>query len=228
MSLPLSITHQARAKRNSEIGKDDQPVECRHVRRCASGQRWTRTVRVESPRDSSGQPQGCQRAADGAPRAQWPPSDVRPLPASFSSRMCPTYAAPASRLGDCRGVPAGLLRSRAVLRQARRHRARRSSSSPAARCRGGWPASRWWRRPSAATPRTWSPTSSGATAWRATGCGGRLSLTGVATVFFYARLWRRSGVMTDLEFYEIRYSGTGGERRPRLPRDLSRACSSTA
>src|SRR5437867_3517013 len=33
-------------------------------------------------------------------------------------------------------------------------------------------------------------------------------LTGVATVFFYARLWRRSRVMTDLEFYEIRYSGT--------------------
>ena len=33
------------------------------------------------------------------------------------------------------------------------------------------------------------------------------ALTGVATVFFYARLWRRSGVMTDLEFYEIRYSG---------------------
>jgi Na+/proline symporter len=33
-------------------------------------------------------------------------------------------------------------------------------------------------------------------------------LTGVATVFFYARLWRRSEVMTDLEFYEIRYSGT--------------------
>src|SRR6478609_1470114 len=33
-------------------------------------------------------------------------------------------------------------------------------------------------------------------------------LTGVATVFFYARLWRRSGVLTDLEFYELRYSGT--------------------
>ena len=32
-------------------------------------------------------------------------------------------------------------------------------------------------------------------------------LTGMATVFFYARMWRRSGVMTDLEFYEIRYSG---------------------
>src|SRR5512136_641463 len=32
-------------------------------------------------------------------------------------------------------------------------------------------------------------------------------LTGVSTVFFYARLWRRSGVMTDLEFYELRYSG---------------------
>lgn len=32
-------------------------------------------------------------------------------------------------------------------------------------------------------------------------------LTGMLTVFFYARLWRRSGVTTDLEFYEIRYSG---------------------
>jgi len=33
------------------------------------------------------------------------------------------------------------------------------------------------------------------------------TLTGVATVFFYARLWRRSGVLTDLELYEMRYSG---------------------
>jgi solute:Na+ symporter, SSS family len=33
------------------------------------------------------------------------------------------------------------------------------------------------------------------------------TLTGVSTVFFYARLWRRSGVLTDLEFYELRYSG---------------------
>src|SRR6266850_5405472 len=32
-------------------------------------------------------------------------------------------------------------------------------------------------------------------------------LTGVSTVFFFARLWRRSGVMTDLEFYELLYSG---------------------
>ena len=32
-------------------------------------------------------------------------------------------------------------------------------------------------------------------------------LTGVSTVFFYARLWRRLGVLTDLEFYELRYSG---------------------
>jgi len=30
---------------------------------------------------------------------------------------------------------------------------------------------------------------------------------GMLTVFFYARLWRRSGVMTDVEFAEIRYSG---------------------
>jgi Na+/proline symporter len=32
-------------------------------------------------------------------------------------------------------------------------------------------------------------------------------LTGMATVFFFARLWRRSRVLTDLEFYELRYSG---------------------
>lgn len=32
-------------------------------------------------------------------------------------------------------------------------------------------------------------------------------LTGMLTVFIYAKLWRRSGILTDLEFYEIRYSG---------------------
>jgi solute:Na+ symporter, SSS family len=42
-------------------------------------------------------------------------------------------------------------------------------------------------------------------------CWWAFVLTGVATVFFYARLWRRSGVMTDLEFYEIRYSGTAAK-----------------
>jgi Na+/proline symporter len=31
--------------------------------------------------------------------------------------------------------------------------------------------------------------------------------SGMLTVFFYARLWRRCGVMTDVEFSEIRYSG---------------------
>lgn len=32
-------------------------------------------------------------------------------------------------------------------------------------------------------------------------------LTGMLTVFVYAKLWRRSGVTTDIEFYELRYSG---------------------
>ena len=32
-------------------------------------------------------------------------------------------------------------------------------------------------------------------------------ITGMVTVFIYAQLWRRSKVMTDLEFYELRYSG---------------------
>ncbi|HEC42995.1 MAG TPA: Na+:solute symporter [Bacteroides sp.] len=32
-------------------------------------------------------------------------------------------------------------------------------------------------------------------------------ITGMVTVFIYARLWRRSNLMTDLGFYEIRYKG---------------------
>jgi len=34
-------------------------------------------------------------------------------------------------------------------------------------------------------------------------------LTGMLTVFVYAKLWRRSEVLTDLEFYEMRYGGKG-------------------
>ncbi|MDZ7739749.1 MAG: sodium:solute symporter family protein [Bacteroidales bacterium] len=32
-------------------------------------------------------------------------------------------------------------------------------------------------------------------------------ITGMVTVFIYAKLWRRSNIMTDLEYYELRYSG---------------------
>ena len=32
-------------------------------------------------------------------------------------------------------------------------------------------------------------------------------LTGMLTVFIYSKLWHRSGVLTDIEFYELRYSG---------------------
>ena len=35
-------------------------------------------------------------------------------------------------------------------------------------------------------------------------------LTGLLTVFVYAKLWRRSGVSTDMEFYDLRYSGAPG------------------
>ena len=34
-----------------------------------------------------------------------------------------------------------------------------------------------------------------------------MAFSGMMTVFFYARLWRRAGVLTDAEFAEIRYSG---------------------
>src|SRR5919198_2486797 len=34
-----------------------------------------------------------------------------------------------------------------------------------------------------------------------------LVMSGMLTVFLYARLWRRAGVMTDIEFAELRYAG---------------------
>jgi solute:Na+ symporter, SSS family len=34
-----------------------------------------------------------------------------------------------------------------------------------------------------------------------------LALSGILTVFFFARLWRRSGVLTDVELAEVRYGG---------------------
>ncbi len=34
--------------------------------------------------------------------------------------------------------------------------------------------------------------------------------SGLLTTFVFARRWRRAGVMTDVEFYELRYSGMGG------------------
>src|SRR5581483_6596311 len=33
-------------------------------------------------------------------------------------------------------------------------------------------------------------------------------MSGILTVFFFAKLWRRSGVLTDVEFIELRYSGS--------------------
>jgi len=35
-----------------------------------------------------------------------------------------------------------------------------------------------------------------------------MAASGMLTVFVYARLWRRAGVMTDVEFAELRYAGT--------------------
>ena len=62
----------------------------------------------------------------------------------------------------------------------------------------------WWRA-------TGSP---------ATGCGGTSCSSGMLTVFFYARLWRRSGVMTDVEFAEIRYCRQARRVPARIPRAL--------
>src|SRR4026208_877792 len=48
-------------------------------------------------------------------------------------------------------------------------------------------------------------------------------LTGITTVFFYARLWRRLGVLTDLEFYELRYSGAPATRARGFPAGCPRS-----
>lgn len=37
-----------------------------------------------------------------------------------------------------------------------------------------------------------------------------MAFSGMLTVFFFARLWRRAGVLTDVEFAELRYGGIGG------------------
>ena len=111
---------------------------------------------------------------------------------------------------------------RVLLQGPRRTRTSGSSSSPAATCRGGWPAPPWWPPPSPPTRR-----------WRSPGMVARNGIagnwlwwnfvaSGMLTVFFYARLWRRSGVMTDIEFAEIRYAGKPGRLPARLSRPLPR------
>ena len=49
-------------------------------------------------------------------------------------------------------------------------------------------------------------------------------VTGMLTVFVYAKLWRRSGILTDLEFYEMRYSGKGAAFLLRVQSDLPGCC----
>ncbi len=51
---------------------------------------------------------------------------------------------------------------------------------------------------------------------RSTGISGNwlwwyMSIGGLVTVFFFAKLWKRSGATTDLEFISIRYSGKEAE-----------------
>ena len=75
------------------------------------------------------------------------------------------------------------------------------------RCRGGWRDCRWSPRRSAAIRRISCTNIVRQQGVAGNWCWWAFVLTGVSTVFFYAELWRRSGVLTDLEFYEIRYSG---------------------
>src|SRR5690606_16301878 len=91
--------------------------------------------------------------------------------------------------------------------------ARRAGSGTAEFSASGQ-AAPWWRVgvPMIATPPGTDPPNLVTNLARESGVAGNWAwwaflLTGMATVFFSARLWRRSRVLTDLEFYEIRYSG---------------------
>ena len=113
----------------------------------------------------------------------------------------PSSTGPWSRCTSCSTSRSGSTTSRG------RERAWTSSSSPAATFRGGWRAPRWSPPPSRPI-RRWRSRAW----WRKGGIAGNwlwwnLVASGMLTVFFYARLWRRSGVMTDIEFAEIRYAG---------------------
>ena len=46
-------------------------------------------------------------------------------------------------------------------------------------------------------------------------------LTGLLTVFVYAKLWVKSGVTTDIEFYELRYSGRPAAVLRALPKPVA-------
>ena len=52
------------------------------------------------------------------------------------------------------------------------------------------------------------------------------AVTGMCTVFFYAKLWRRSAVLTDIAFYEVRYAASPRRFSAVSGRSTS-ACSST-
>ena len=54
------------------------------------------------------------------------------------------------------------------------------------------------------------------------------AFSGVLTVFFFSRLWRRAGVLTDVEFAELRYGGRPAAVLRGIPRALSRALPSTS
>ena len=77
----------------------------------------------------------------------------------------------------------------------------------AAPFRGGSPARRWSRRPSPPIRRSSSPGSVSANGVAGNWLWWNMLMSGMLTVFFFARLWRRANVMTDVEFAEVRYSG---------------------
>ena len=52
------------------------------------------------------------------------------------------------------------------------------------------------------------------------------AISGILTVFFFARLWRRAGVLTDVEFAEMRYGGQAGRGAAGVPRGSTSRCRS--
>ena len=140
-------------------------------------------------------------------------------PSTLSSRAHESHR---DRLGDRRRVLPAVGRHRVRVHEEGRREPRASTSSRGARCRGGSPARRWSRRRSRPTRRSSSRASSSSHGVAGNWLWWNMLMSGMLTVFFFARLWRRANVMTDVEFAEVRYSGKPRRVAPRLPRALSR------
>ena len=188
-------------------------------RRCTRRQRRAAAAAPERARPAAAPRSIARRTATSRAAAAAVASTSRRLSAAEDvARTLDGNGAPMTLSGaDYRGhrrILRGQPRDRHLLCAARRQGRRRVLPLGPQSVRGGSPACRWSRRRSRSTRRSRLPASSpqhgiaGNWLWWNIG-----DASGILTVFFFATLWRRSGVLTDVEFIELRYGGRAGDVR---------------